>query len=63
MSTYIIDDVGLGVLLSGALRVHRANDVDLVILVGYVASVHVDYVVSVVDSKSKHTKKAKKKLY
>lgn len=49
--TYIVDDVRLDVLFSRSLRVHRTDDVDLVVLVGHIASIHVDYVICVIDAK------------
>lgn len=50
--TYVVDDVRLRFVLTRALRVHGTVDVDLVELVGRVASVHIDYMVGVVDAKS-----------
>lgn len=50
--THIVNQVSLELVLPRPLAVHRAYDVDLVVLVGHIPFVHIDYVVSVVDSKS-----------
>lgn len=49
--TYIVDDVRLNVLFASSLRVHGTDDVNLVVFIGHIASIHVDYVVSVVNAK------------
>ena len=51
VQTYIIDDVRLNVVFTSALRVHRTDNVDLVVLVSHIATIHVDDVVSVIDPK------------
>lgn len=53
MVTYIVDDVRLDVLFSRSFRVHRTDDVDLVVLVGNIASINVNNVICVIDAKPK----------
>ena len=51
-ATYIVDDVRLDVLFTRAFRILGTDNVNLVVFVGHIATIHVDDVVGVVDAKS-----------
>lgn len=60
--TYIVDNVTLGVLCTSAFRIRRTDEIHLIVLELVVASIHVYYVIRVVDAKSVVTIESEKIL-
>ena len=60
---HVVDDVLLGVVLVSARRVHRADDVHLVVLERHVVLVHVDDVIRVVYPETVNSKEIHSLIY
>lgn len=58
--TYIIDDVGFGIV-SRPGRIRWTYNIDLIIFVRHISAIYIDYVIGIVDTKSKFKTRRKKK--